>query len=129
MKIEYNKVTWYSKLLAIIIYIATFFLAYCLGQKYEQANLIIKEYEKQSGTISAVFACPENKAIYAEFTKNQVKLLLSDGRKVTLPQTVSGSGARYANADETFIFWNKGDGAFIEENETTTYQDCITKSK
>jgi membrane-bound inhibitor of C-type lysozyme len=28
---------------------------------------------------------------------------------------MSGSGARYANADESFVFWNKGDTAFITE--------------
>ncbi|MFA5169138.1 MAG: MliC family protein [Candidatus Paceibacterota bacterium] len=127
MKIELNKPTWYSKLLALIVFVGTFFLAFYLGQKYEAVNSIAKEYQKQAETITAVFACPEDKAIYAEFTKNQVKLILSDGRKMTLPQTISGSGARFANSDESFIFWNKGDGAFIEENEFTTYQDCLTK--
>jgi membrane-bound inhibitor of C-type lysozyme len=127
MKIAFNKVMWYSKILAIIIYIGTLFLGFWLGQKYESFNCNVAENEKQSQIITAVFACPENKAIYAEFTKNMVKLKLSDGRELTLPQTISGSGARYANSNETFIFWNKGNGAFIEENEFTTYQDCITK--
>lgn len=127
MKIELNKPTWYSKVLALIVFVGTFFLAFYLGQKYEAVNLIAKEYQRQSETITAVFACPEDKAIYAEFTKNQVKLVLSDGRKMTLPQTISGSGARFANSDESFIFWNKGDGAFIEESEFTTYKDCLTK--
>jgi len=128
MKIELNKVTWYSKILAIIVYVSTFFLGYWLGQRNESLNCIIQNYEKQAQIINtAVFACPENKAIYAEFTKNKVKLKLSDGRELTIPQTISASGARYANSDETFIFWNKGNGAFIEENEFTTYQDCVTK--
>ena len=128
MKIELNKVTWYSKILAIIVYVSTFFLGYWLGQRNESLNCIIQNYEKQAQIINtAVFACPENKTIYAEFVKNQVKLKLSDGRELILPQTISASGARYANADETFIFWNKGNGAFIEENEFTTYQDCVTK--
>lgn len=128
MKIEFNKVTWYSKFLAIIIFIGTFFLGFWLGQRNEGFNCEIKAYEKQSQIINtAVFACPENKAIYAEFTKNMVKLKLSDGRELTLPQTISASGARYANNNETFIFWNKGNGAFIEENEFTTYKDCVTK--
>src|SRR5581483_12293852 len=34
------------------------------------------------------------------------------------------SGARYANADESFIFWNKGTTAFITENGQTTYANC-----
>jgi len=128
MKIQFNKVTWYSKALAIIIFVGTFFLGFWLGQRYETFNCIIADSEKQLQIINtAVFACPDNKAIYAEFTKNKVSLKLSDGREIILPQTISASGARYANNDETFIFWNKGNGAFIEENEFTTYQDCITK--
>jgi membrane-bound inhibitor of C-type lysozyme len=46
---------------------------------------------------------------------------------MTLSQVVSASGARYANADESFVFWNKGDGAFIEEQGTTTYADCVIR--
>jgi membrane-bound inhibitor of C-type lysozyme len=46
---------------------------------------------------------------------------------VALPQTMSGSGARYANAGETFVFWNKGDTAFITEGKagTETYSGCV----
>lgn len=128
MKIEFNKVTWYSKLFALIVFIGSFFLAFYLGQKCGVSNYIVEEYSKQPEIInSAVFACPENKAIYTEFTNGQVKLVLSDGRKMILHQTISASGARYANPDESFIFWNKGNGAFIEEGEFTTYQDCLTK--
>jgi membrane-bound inhibitor of C-type lysozyme len=128
MKIELNKPTWYSKLLALLVFIGVFYLGFYLGQRLENANCIVRDYQKQSEIIAkAVFACPDNKAIYAEFTKNQVSLILSDGRKIILPQVISGSGARYANSNETFIFWNKGNGAFIEENEFTTYQDCVTK--
>lgn len=128
MKIELNKPTWYSKTLALIVYISTFFIGFYLGQGYEAAQAAVREYQKQSEVINtAVFACPESKAIYAEFRKNEVRLVLNDGRRITLPQTISGSGARYANSDESFIFWNKGNGAFIEENEFTTYQDCVTK--
>lgn len=112
--------------LAIILYVAVFFLGFFLGMRYENAMATAKQYEKESGIIRAVFACPESKAVYAEFTKNKVFLVLSDGRKLDLNQTISGSGARYANGDESFVFWNKGNGAFIEENGSTTYQDCVT---
>jgi membrane-bound inhibitor of C-type lysozyme len=44
-----------------------------------------------------------------------------------LPQVISGSGARYANADESFVFWNKGDTAFVTEgsDDNMTYKDCV----
>lgn len=84
----------------------------------------------QEGVIKAVFNCADGKSITAEFdnTSDQVNLTLSDGRVWTLPRAMSGSGARYANADESQVFWNKGDTAFIEENGQTTYDDCVTDS-
>lgn len=56
-----------------------------------------------------------------------VVLTLSDGKRLTLPQTLSGSGIRYANPDESFVFWSKGDTAFVEEgaNRAVTYADCV----
>lgn len=45
-----------------------------------------------------------------------VKLVLSDGRNFDLPQTVSADGSRYANSDESFVFWSKGDGVLVREN-------------
>jgi len=53
-----------------------------------------------------------------------VNLSLSDGRELFLPQTISASGIRYANPDESIVFWGKGDSAFMIENNTETYQNC-----
>jgi membrane-bound inhibitor of C-type lysozyme len=72
------------------------------------------------------FSCLSGDSITASFAPNAVYLELSDGRAAVLPQTISGSGARYANADESFIFWNKGNSAFIEEGNTVTYSECAT---
>ena len=60
-----------------------------------------------------------------------VVLTLADGKKLNLPQTMSGSGIRYANADESFVFWSKGDTAFVEEGpkQTVTYEKCVGKRK
>jgi membrane-bound inhibitor of C-type lysozyme len=59
----------------------------------------------------------------------RVIVQLSDGRKFSLPQTLSGSGVRYADSSETFVFWTKGDTAFVEEgtSQTVTYRDCVQK--
>jgi membrane-bound inhibitor of C-type lysozyme len=58
-----------------------------------------------------------------------VVVQLSDGRKFSLPQTLSASGTRYADSSGTFVFWSKGDTAFVEEgpNQTVTYRDCVTR--
>ena len=44
-------------------------------------------------------------------------------------QVISGSGARYANADESFVFWNKGNTAFVTEglDEKMTFENCVEK--
>ena len=54
----------------------------------------------------------------------------SDGTQHTLQQTASGSGIRYANESESFVFWSKGDGAFVEEgpSQTQTYSNCQGQS-
>lgn len=80
--------------------------------------------------IVARFTCAAGKSIDATFINarsNSVQLVLSDQRKMTLPQSVSGSGARYANSAETIVFWNKGNTAFLQERGKTTYADCVTK--
>jgi len=74
----------------------------------------------------ATFYCVENKAIQAIFFSDKVELTLSDGRNMLLNQAVSASGARYANTDESFVFWNKGDTAFVTEGDQTTFKDCAT---
>lgn len=56
----------------------------------------------------------------------KVSIVLSDGRTMTLPQTISGSGIRYANEDESLVFWSKGEGAFITEKDRETYSNCVT---
>lgn len=85
---------------------------------------------KLSNTVvnSTVFNCSLNKNIKADFYKDRTHLSLSDGREMSLPQVLSGSGARYANFDESFIFWNKGDTAFVTEGNKTTYKDCLIKN-
>ena len=61
-----------------------------------------------------------------------VALVLSDGRSMTLPQTISGSGIRYANADSSLVFWSEGNTAFITEGAGSdapqTFSNCIALS-
>ena len=80
--------------------------------------------------IHARFTCKGGKTVDATFinaAQSSVDLVLSDGRKISLPQAMSASGARYANSGETFVFWNKGNTAFIEESGKPTYQGCTTR--
>lgn len=86
--------------------------------------------EVQETSIEAVFTCDDDKTITATFkdgASSSVDLVLFDGTAVSLPRAVSGSGARYANEDESIVFWNSGNTAFLEENGTQTYSNCETE--
>ena len=81
------------------------------------------------GIVQAQFRCNGGKTVDAVFSngsRSSVSLALSDGRSISLPQAPSGSGARYASAGDRIVFWNKGNSAFLEEDGTATYLDCVT---
>jgi len=97
---------------------------FCLYQKSLPKNTVA---EKATGRIinSVTFSCAGNKTIQVLFFEDKAELNLSDGRHMLLLQAISASGARYANTDESFVFWNKGNTAFIEESNKSTFKDCI----
>jgi membrane-bound inhibitor of C-type lysozyme len=81
------------------------------------------------------YICKNDKTIDATFYKGQpkpvepgeppirsgsVRIVLSDGRNFYLPQTISADGSRYANSDESFVFWSKGDYVIVLENNVET---------
>jgi membrane-bound inhibitor of C-type lysozyme len=87
---------------------------------------------------TVAYACSSQKFITAQYYQGEHKpssagdppiptgsvvLTLSDGRVMTLSQTRSADGGRYANKDETTIFWNKGRGGTFSEKGSTT--SCI----
>jgi membrane-bound inhibitor of C-type lysozyme len=72
------------------------------------------------------FQCADDKSIHAVFYKNAVHIITSIGIEAFLHQTISASGARYANDDESLVFWNKGDTSFLTQGEKAlaTYSNC-----
>lgn len=80
------------------------------------------------GYPGTLFECEGDKALKAEFSDGRVRLALSDGRQLSLPETTSENGARYANTNESFVFWNGNDAAFVEENNIMTYANCAVRS-
>lgn len=74
------------------------------------------------------YSCAEGATVSAMYTDNSVTLVLSDGRYVILPQVVSGSGIRYergAGTQHDIAFLSEGNNAFLTENGSTTYADCV----
>jgi Membrane-bound lysozyme-inhibitor of c-type lysozyme len=45
-----------------------------------------------------------------------VELTLADGSTLKLRQTISADGARYANNNQSFVFWDKGTTALVFDN-------------
>ncbi len=89
--------------------------------------LVAQGYVSPSKTVT--FRCDLSKSIVATFYPADDKfviLTLSDGRNIVVPHALSASGARYAKPDESFVFWNKGNTAFITEGKVgaQTYSDC-----
>lgn len=131
MKILWNEATKLSQIVAIILFVGCFALAFSLGMKYSSSQ---SKSEGPSGKLNpndpalTVYECADGRSVWAAYKENGVTLSLSDGSNVTLPQVASASGARFANADDSFVFWDKGGDAFVEENGTTTYADCSKKS-
>jgi membrane-bound inhibitor of C-type lysozyme len=124
MKIIWNKVTKFSQTVAIILFIAVFFVGFFIGRKFESKFILGEPIS------SARFACADNKSIYAEFYKNFVHLEFGGQKTLYLPQTISADGGRYANADESIVFWNKGNTAFVTQGDPNneTYKDCAVAS-
>jgi membrane-bound inhibitor of C-type lysozyme len=109
------------------------------------ALLVIRMHratQKQAEKVEVTYACNEGKTIDATMyagelvpPKNEgdaptltgkATVLLSDGRTLDLKQTISADGVRYANTDESFIFWTKGNGALVlENNQEKSYIGCI----
>ena len=71
------------------------------------------------------YQCESDKTIHAVYFDGYVIVELSNGRAAKLPQTISASGIRYANSDESLVFWSKGNTAFVEENSETTFAGCV----
>jgi membrane-bound inhibitor of C-type lysozyme len=122
MKIEWNKVTKLSQIVAIALFICVFYWGFYLGRQVALSKVLGREVN------SVVFQCDDNKPIKAVFYKNSVRVNLDKKEEVFLPQTISASGARYANDNESIIFWNKGDTAFVEEGGVTTFTNCVISS-
>lgn len=133
--ISWNSVTTYSQISAIVLFVGIFALGFELGKTFEYHAFVNGMKTSAGGDTHAiapaapkevVFACATS-TIDALFFSDKVELFLSDKRHLTLPRAVSGSGTRYATADESVVFSNKGTTATLTENKKETYRNCVVK--
>ncbi|WP_455381270.1 MliC family protein [Salinispira pacifica] len=92
-----------------------------MGYRFTAAGMLLLAGVLLSGCATAgvinrvTFACDGGGLIDAVFYRDrQVRLTLPDGVVRTLPQTISADGARYADPSESFVFWTRGNGAFVD---------------
>lgn len=113
-----------KKYVPTLIFIVLLGIFFQLGRISGERKVAVTENSNQKIT-STTFTCAENKRLQAVFFDDKVELTLSDKRSFLLFTAMSASGVRYTNSDESFIFWNKGNTAFIEEHSKITYKECV----
>ncbi len=133
MKIEWNKVTWYSWIAAVVVFGGVFLTGIFVGMRMQAAETVIyanmdNSAKSKSLTETITYACDGGKQIQAAYTDVKVHITTTEGKDLVLPQTRSADGGRYANSNESIIFWTKGNGAFMTEGlgnkAVTTYANC-----
>lgn len=133
----------------IVILIIIVLLAIVLVQKFGNKSLTLTYTSTSTQTAintptnTAMYMCDNDKTITAAYFAGQpstapqspnqmptptgtVALTFNDGSTMNLNQTISADGGRYANADESFVFWDKGNGAMVLQNGMQKdYTGCI----
>ncbi len=92
---------------------------------------------------TVTYSCDEGRTITASYYKGEeapqpaegempmptgsVDVAIGEEATTTLSQTISADGARYANADESLVFWSKGDSALVMRNNSMDldYTNCM----
>ena len=123
-------------LIIILILVGAYFLNNSKNSKYPDESALQKDLDASNevvvdSSIQASYVCADSKTINATFNNGEepsVDLVLSDGNKMTLPRVESASGGKYANEDQSIVFWNGGNDAYLEENAVKTYTNCTTGS-
>lgn len=125
MKIIWNQVTRLSQAVALCLFIIVFFIGMAIGKQvgiHAVVGPVIND---------VVFLCDEGKSIHALFYGRAVQVQLPESPRMFLVQTISGSGVRYANTDESFVFWNKGDQALImrDNQMDLSFKNCTIQMR
>jgi len=77
---------------------------------------------------SFIFDCPSGVEIKISYDKESDSAsLFIDGEEYKIHPVISASGARYANDDESVIFWEHQGEAIVEMNGETAYEGCRLK--
>ena len=70
--------------------------------------------------------CSDGTVLDTTFYSDESMELALHGTTYELSQVISASGARYANGDESFVFWNKGNVSTVYVNDEVAYEACTS---
>jgi len=77
------------------------------------------------------YQCDENNSFTVEFFGNDAgAATFSDaqtGTTLELAHVASASDAKYENQENQFVFWSKGNDAFVTQGEKELYTNCKTQ--
>ncbi len=116
-----------------VILVAVLAYAFFTNQSYKRLIVQATYFCADGKSIIATYYQSKNKSVpkagQPPTPNGSVSLDLSNGRSMVLPQTISADGVRYANANESIVFWNKGNGVTFVDNGQQTYTGCIEVAK
>jgi membrane-bound inhibitor of C-type lysozyme len=72
-----------------------------------------------------LYRCVQEQSIKAEFYEASVRLTLSDGRILELPEAASPTGQRYAQGTPRISFWHDRVHAYLEEEGRQPFSRCV----
>lgn len=116
-----------------ILVLAAALSAFFIGRKKPELIATVTYMCDKEKTITASYyeVKPEPIVVPGQAPKPEgsVRLSFGDKKLITLKQTLSGSGVRYANKDESLVFWNKGDEVLVMRNNVMdlNYTNCLAK--
>lgn len=122
MQIQWTKVTRLSKIVAVVLFVGVYYYGFYLGHQVSRTKILGVEVNR------VIFHCEAGKSIQATFYERGVKVGFPKEPESFLLQTISASGARYANLDESLVFWNKGNEVIIMRNNQmdSNFKNCKT---
>jgi len=75
-----------------------------------------------------IFDCPSGAEIKISYDEeSDSAILFVEGEEYKIRRVISASGARYANDDETVVFWEHQGEAMVEIDGKIMYQECKLK--
>ncbi|HEY9661008.1 MAG TPA: MliC family protein, partial [Allocoleopsis sp.] len=80
--------------------------------------------QAQANTVT--YRCDGGRTFEAEFNQESAQLRFGGDQVLDLSQVRSASGARYSDGETTLFI--KGKDAFIQTNDTVTYDNCIAQT-